>query len=86
MSFLRRAIAENCIVLTHDRDFGTLAVRSGEPFLGIVYLRPGHTSPAQVLAVLDAIDNSKLELIPPFLLVARRRGDTVRIRVRRSGW
>ena len=77
-------MAEGRIALTHDRDFGTLAIRAGEPFVGIVYLRPGHLSPKPVLGMLEAIDRSKVELIPPFIVVARRRGDTVRIRVRRS--
>jgi predicted nuclease of predicted toxin-antitoxin system len=86
VSILRRAMADGRIVLTHDRDFGTLAIRGGEPFVGIVYLRPGHVSPAHVLAMLDAIHGSKVELVPPFVVVARRRGDIVRIRVRRSHW
>ena len=84
VSILRRAMAEGRIALTHDRDFGTLAIQRGEPFVGIVYLRPGQVSPVHVLGMLDAINCSKFELIPPFLVVARRRGDTVRIRVRRS--
>ncbi len=83
-SILRRAMAEGRIALTHDRDFGTLAIRGGEPFVGIVYLRPGNVAPAYVLGVLDAINSSKVDLTPPFVVVARRRGDTVRIRVRRS--
>jgi predicted nuclease of predicted toxin-antitoxin system len=85
-SILRRALSEGRIALTHDRDFGTLAIRGGEAFFGIVYLRPGHVSPAHVLELLDAINGLQAELTPPFLLVARRRGDTVRIRVRRGSW
>lgn len=86
VSILRRSMADRRIAMTHDRDFGTLAIRGGEPFFGIVYLRPGQSSPAHVLGMLEAINSSKAELIPPFLVVARRRGDTVRIRVRRSHW
>ena len=86
VAILRRALSERRVAVTHDRDFGTLAIRGGEPFIGIVYLRPGNVSPAHVLAMLNAINDAKVELIPPFLVVARRRGGTVRIRVRRSHW
>jgi predicted nuclease of predicted toxin-antitoxin system len=82
-AILARAHAERRVVLTHDRDFGTLAIRAGEPFFGIVYLRPGDISPGRVLAMLDAIHAAKAELSPPFLVVAHRRKKTVRIRVRR---
>ncbi|NOT29481.1 MAG: DUF5615 family PIN-like protein [Planctomycetes bacterium] len=82
VAILRRAVAEKRVVVTHDRDFGTLAIRAGEPFFGIVYLRPGDISPARVLAMLEAIHASKAGLAPPFLVVAHRRRNTVRIRVR----
>lgn len=81
-AILARAHAERRVVLTHDRDFGTLAIRSGESFFGIVYLRPGDISPARVLAMLAAIHSAGTELSPPFLVVAHRRKKTVRIRVR----
>jgi predicted nuclease of predicted toxin-antitoxin system len=42
---LRHAHAEGRVVLTHDSDFGTIIYRSGQPFTGIIYLRPGHISP-----------------------------------------
>jgi hypothetical protein len=37
VQLLRRAFSEDRVVVTHDRDFGTLAVLAGEPLLGIVY-------------------------------------------------
>jgi predicted nuclease of predicted toxin-antitoxin system len=37
---LRRTVAEDRVVVSHDHDFGTLAVLAGEPIIGIVYLRP----------------------------------------------
>jgi predicted nuclease of predicted toxin-antitoxin system len=82
-SILARARAEERVVPTHDRDFGTLAIRAGEPFFGIVYLRPGDISPARVLAMLEAIQTAEVELTPPFMVVAHRRKEIVRIRVRR---
>jgi predicted nuclease of predicted toxin-antitoxin system len=80
---LRRAHQQGRVVLTHDRDFGTLAVHADEPYVGIVYLRPGHISVAFVEGTIAAIESSTTDVEPPFLVVAERRADVVRIRVRR---
>ncbi len=79
---LRFAVSEDRIVLTHDRDFGTLAVARGEPLVGIVYLRPGHIQPRFTTESIAALLARDLELNPPFLLVAKRTGQTVSIRLR----
>jgi predicted nuclease of predicted toxin-antitoxin system len=81
---LRHAHTRGWVVMTHDSDFGALAIRMGEPYTGIIYLRPGHISPSFVLDVLEALDTVSLETGPPFLVVAERREDTVRVRVRSS--
>lgn len=72
------------VVLTHDGDFGTLALRTGRPFVGIVYLRPGHIAPEFILEILDALERTAADVQVPFVIVAERRGDTVRIRVRQA--
>lgn len=41
LTIIRRAVAASQVILTHDSDFGTLAVAGLEPIFGIVYLRPG---------------------------------------------
>jgi predicted nuclease of predicted toxin-antitoxin system len=79
---LRMAHAEGRVVLTHDADFGTLAVRDGEPHTGIVYLRPGHIAPTFVLEMLAAIETADLNVHGGFILVAERKADQVRIRLR----
>lgn len=79
---LRRAHAENRVVLTHDGDFGKLAVAGGHAYTGIVFLRPGHIAHAFVLEMLAAIEASPAEPEPPFVLVAERKGQGVRIRLR----
>jgi predicted nuclease of predicted toxin-antitoxin system len=79
---LRAAHAEGRVVLTHDADFGALAIRDGEPFTGLVYLRPGHRSPAFVLEMLAAIETAPLEVTAGFILVAERKADQVRLRLR----
>ena len=82
LEILRTALDQRRAVLTHDSDFGTLAILQGEPWSGIVYVRPGHISPGFVLEVLDAVRTLDTDLEFPFLLVAARREQDVRIRVR----
>jgi predicted nuclease of predicted toxin-antitoxin system len=79
---LRQAVAENRLIVTHDADFGTLAIRSGEPVVGIVYLRPGHILARFTTETLAAVFAEDPDVRPPFVLVARRAGDTVHTRVR----
>ena len=79
---LGRAVAQSRLILTHDSDFGTLAVRLGQPVIGIVYLRPGHIDADFTIATLQAVFDAQIEVQPPFLLVARRSGIDVHIRVR----
>jgi len=76
------AHAEGRVVLTHDRDFGRLALHRGRPYVGVVHLRPGHIAPTFVLEMIATIESATVDVAPPFLVVAERRGDTVRLRVR----
>ena len=69
-------------MVTHDRDFGTLAVLAGEPLLGIVYLRPGHIDPQFTIETVDTALREGPEVSPPFILVVERRDDRVRMRIR----
>ena len=69
------------MVLTHDSDFGGMAV-FGAKFIGIIYLRPGHIQADFTIKTLEAIRSKAPEVTPPFILVAERTGDTVKIRVR----
>ena len=82
LTILQRAHKQGRVVLTHDSDFGTLAIHGGQPYVGIVYLRPGHISWPFVLEMLAAIDSTIDTVEEPFILVAERRSDSIRIRVR----
>jgi predicted nuclease of predicted toxin-antitoxin system len=79
---LQLAVASGRIVMTHDADFGTLAVLNGEPVVGLVYLRPGHFDPAFTIETIRAILAVDPDLFPPFILVAKRSGSGVTIRIR----
>ena len=79
---LRQAFAERRVVITHDSDFGTLAIRQHEPITGIVFLRPGHIDSQFTIATLRAILDLNPDVSAPFVIVARRSGTQVVIRVR----
>jgi len=78
---LHQATETGRVVLTHDSDFGGLALM-GEVFIGIIYLRPGHIRSDFTVKTLQAVRDKAPDVTPPFLLVAERTGDTVKIRVR----
>jgi len=82
VDLLRQAKAQGRVVVTHDADFGTLAILQNEPLIGVVYLRPGHIDPQFTLETIQAVLTADPNLVPPFILVAKRTGNRVAIRVR----
>lgn len=80
---LRFSVAERQIVLTHDSDFGMLAVMAGEPIWGIIYLRPGHIDPEFTISSLTAVFQQVETLDPPFIIISEHKKDKVRIRIRK---
>lgn len=79
---LRAAVREGRAVLTHDPDFGTLAIVGGEPIIGIVYLCPGHIQSQYTIASLNALFDIDPEVTPPFLVIVRRNADRITVRIR----
>jgi predicted nuclease of predicted toxin-antitoxin system len=82
-ALLRLACSLNRIVVTHDRDFGNLSIARLEPVVGIIYLRPGHIDPKFTIETLHLLFQQDVEITPPFLVVAKRTGSDVTIRLRR---
>lgn len=78
---LQQATEAGRVVLTHDSDFGGLALM-GAKFIGIIYIRPGHIRADFTKKTLEAIRDNAPDVTPLFILVAERIGDTVKIRVR----
>lgn len=66
------------IILTHDGDFGTLALLRDRPVFGIVRVRPGHFRAAVTIEALDRLLALSLDVKSPFLIVVQ--GGFVRIR------
>jgi predicted nuclease of predicted toxin-antitoxin system len=75
LDILNRAQSTGRVILTHDSDFGVLALRENRPFLGIAFLRPGHIHSEFVLDIVDAVRSTEMVATPPFLLVAERRSE-----------
>jgi predicted nuclease of predicted toxin-antitoxin system len=82
VELLRRAVAEQRVVVTHDADFGRLAILQGEPVVGIVFIRPGHFDPQYTIETLTGLLSVDPDVFPPFLLVVRRRNGAIMIRLR----
>ncbi|HEX2572802.1 MAG TPA: DUF5615 family PIN-like protein [Polyangia bacterium] len=81
---LARAYAEGRVVLTQDADFGTLAVARGEPYTGIVFLRPGNLPVHEIVATVATAwaHEKEIDVEIPFILVIERRAGGVRVRLR----
>ena len=56
-------------VLTHDSDFGKLAVYLKHPVTGIIHLRPGGRTPAEVIADLHDLLKMQVDWTPPLIAV-----------------
>lgn len=70
------------LIFTQDSDFGHLSIANKQPFIGIVFLRPGHLNPLVHLQTIQHILNQAIEVFPPFILVASNANNTIRVRVR----
>lgn len=84
LALIRLSVTQQRIVVTHDRDFGTLAISTNEPYFGILYLRPAHISSQFTIGTLRTVFAQQLDVSPPFLIVAARNGDQIHIRLRQS--
>lgn len=78
---LAHAVTDNRFVLTHDRDFGRLAIKMGEPYHGIIHLRPGNRLPSEVIADLAELNARNIRWERGMLAVFRNG----RLRIRSPG-
>jgi predicted nuclease of predicted toxin-antitoxin system len=82
LTLIRLAFNQQRVVVTHDPDFGTLAILQGEPIVGILFLRPGHIRAEFTNATIDSVLSANLDVTPPFIVVAQRTVAGITIRVR----
>lgn len=67
-------------MLTHDADFGTLAVHEGKPHFGIIFLRVRNLQSHNVIRVCAQLLHSDVDLPPRALVVV----EETRIRIRQA--
>jgi len=75
---------EKLVVLTQDSDFGKMIFTDKVDFVGIIYLRPGHFNPEFHKITFTKLLQAKLDIQPPFIIVAENRNGKVKIRLRNS--
>lgn len=75
---LEIAYREQRFMLTHDSDFGTLAINAGKRYYGIIYLRIRNLKPQNVMNVCEQLFRLDIELFPGAILVV----EETRMRIR----
>lgn len=65
-------------VLTHDSDFGALAIHEGKPFNGLIFLRVKNLQPGNVIKVCKKLLQHKTDFTQPTLIVV----EEYRLRIR----
>lgn len=75
---LEMAYADERFVLTHDSDFGTLAINDGAPCYGIVYIRLKNLKVENVCSVLEKLLKVDLEITKGSIVVV----EDTRVRIR----
>ena len=78
------AVAQGRIIISHDADFGMLAIQAGADYLGIVHLRPGHISPLMTIDSFRQLFALDINVTPPFIVTVKRTGGSVTVRIRQA--
>jgi len=77
--FLLQKAFDDCrFILTHDADFGTLAIKCDKPCFGILYLRLKSPCASNVIKTLEKLFEVPVDIKPGSLVVI----DESRIRIR----
>ena len=79
---LQMSVEQSLVIVTHDSDFGTLAMQAGAAVFGILFLRPGHIDPLFTIGTIGVVLNKVADVQAPFVVAARRTGVSVTVRVR----
>ena len=77
-ALLTTAYQEHRFILTHDSDFGTLAINQGKRCYGILYLRLKNLKPVNVIRVCEDLFQKDMEINPHTIWVI----EDTRIRIR----
>lgn len=75
---LAKAVADNRFVLTHDSDFGTLAIKEGKAYYGILYLRLKMPNVLNIINIMERLLKLDTDFRQGSLVVV----DDARVRIR----
>ncbi len=75
---MRTAYQQHRFILTHDSDFGALAIHQGKPCYGILYLRVKNLKPVNVIRICKDLFQRDLDIVPHTIWVI----EDARIRIR----
>ena len=78
VSLLRTAARSRRIVISHDRDFGTLAINQRQPCYGVLYLRLRDQRPRNAIRVVREFLERDLDLRPGTLIVLQESQARIR--------
>ena len=76
---LANAHAMHRFILTHDSDFGTLAIYRNQAITGIIHLRQGERTSSEVIEDLQDLLKMQVDWTPPLIAVYQ----SGRLRIRR---
>lgn len=77
-------VSQGRVIVSHDADFGMLAIQGGAEYLGIVHLRPGHISPTVTIESVRQLLTLDVDSTPPFLVTVKRTGGSITVRIRHA--
>jgi predicted nuclease of predicted toxin-antitoxin system len=78
------AVSQRRVIVSHDADFGMLAIQGGAEYLGILHLRPGHISAQVTIESVRQLLALDVEVITPFIVTVKRTGGSITVRIRHA--
>jgi len=75
---LKIAFRERRFILTHDSDFGTLAINGRKEYYGFIYFRLKNVNPRNIIKICKHLLNLNPEIFPGSILVV----EEARVRIR----
>jgi predicted nuclease of predicted toxin-antitoxin system len=76
------AESKGLVIITQDSDLATILFKNKIQNAGVIFLRPGHVKSETIIATLDYLFKTEIEVDIPFILVADNQGDVIKVRVR----
>jgi predicted nuclease of predicted toxin-antitoxin system len=75
---LEKALNEKRFILSHDSDFGSLAIKEGKRCYGIIFLRTASVKADEIIVILKKFISLKLDIRPGTFIVI----DSKKVRIR----